>query len=144
MEAGGHPRALRRGDLPPAVGPSVSPIRGRFARAGRAAALVLHTVWLLPGALPVQPPPGREAAWAGRGPLVDVRSFTVGPVSENCYLAFHDGADRGVIVDPGDEPERILAAVEAHGIDVDAILLTHCHFDHIGAVAPVAKATRAP
>jgi len=75
---------------------------------------------------------------------VDVRSFTVGPVSENCYLAFLDGADRGVIVDPGDEPERILAAVEALGIDVDAILLTHCHFDHIGAVAPVAKATRAP
>ncbi|MGH2965193.1 MAG: MBL fold metallo-hydrolase [Solirubrobacterales bacterium] len=75
---------------------------------------------------------------------MDVRSFTVGPVSENCYLAFLDGADRGVIVDPGDEPERILAAVEALGIDVDAILLTHCHFDHIGAVAPVAKATRAP
>jgi len=75
---------------------------------------------------------------------VDVRSFTVGPVSENCYLAFLDGADRGVIVDPGDEPERILAAVQALGIDVDAILLTHCHFDHIGAVAPVAKATRAP
>jgi glyoxylase-like metal-dependent hydrolase (beta-lactamase superfamily II) len=75
---------------------------------------------------------------------VDVRSFTVGPVSENCYLAFLDGADRGVIVDPGDEAERILAAVEALGIDVDAILLTHCHFDHIGAVAPVAKATRAP
>jgi hydroxyacylglutathione hydrolase len=75
---------------------------------------------------------------------VDVRSFTVGPVSENCYLARVDGADRGIIVDPGDEAERILAAVEAIGIDVDAILLTHCHFDHIGAVAPVAKATGAP
>lgn len=75
---------------------------------------------------------------------MDVRAFTVGPVSENCYLARLDGADRGIIVDPGDEPERILAAVEALGIDVDAILLTHCHFDHIGAVAPVAKATRAP
>jgi glyoxylase-like metal-dependent hydrolase (beta-lactamase superfamily II) len=75
---------------------------------------------------------------------VDVRSFTVGPVSENCYVARLDGADRGIIVDPGDEPERILAAVEALGIDVDAILLTHCHFDHIGAVAPVAKAIRAP
>jgi hydroxyacylglutathione hydrolase len=75
---------------------------------------------------------------------VDVRSFTVGPVSENCYVARLDGADRGIIVDPGDEPERILAAVEALGIDVNAILLTHCHFDHIGAVAPVAKATGAP
>src|SRR6058998_730540 len=75
---------------------------------------------------------------------MDVRSFTVGPVAENCYVARRDGADRGVIFDPGDEAERILEAVEALGIEVDAILLTHCHFDHIGAVAPVAKATGAP
>jgi glyoxylase-like metal-dependent hydrolase (beta-lactamase superfamily II) len=75
---------------------------------------------------------------------VDVRSFTVGPVAENCYVARRDGAERGVIVDPGDEAERILAAVEGLGIEIDAILLTHCHFDHIGAVAPVARATGAP
>src|SRR5436190_692711 len=75
---------------------------------------------------------------------MDVRSFTVGPVAENCYVARRDGAKRGVIFDPGDEAERILEAVEALGIEVDAILLTHCHFDHIGAVAPVAKATGAP
>src|SRR5436190_2280776 len=75
---------------------------------------------------------------------MEVRSFTVGPVAENCYVARRDGADRGVIVDPGDEAERILEAVETLGIEVDAILLTHCHFDHIGAVAPVAKATGAP
>jgi glyoxylase-like metal-dependent hydrolase (beta-lactamase superfamily II) len=75
---------------------------------------------------------------------IDVRSFTVGPVAENCYIARPEGADRGLIVDPGDEPERILEAVEALRIEVEAILLTHCHFDHIGAVAPVAKATGAP
>jgi hydroxyacylglutathione hydrolase len=75
---------------------------------------------------------------------VDVRSFTVGPVAENCYIARRDGSDRGLIVDPGEEPERILQAVEALGITVDAILITHCHFDHIGAVAPVARATGAP
>jgi hydroxyacylglutathione hydrolase len=75
---------------------------------------------------------------------VDVRSLTVGPVAENCYVARRDGAERGLIVDPGEEPERILELVEALGITVDAILITHCHFDHIGAVAPVAKATGAP
>src|SRR5436189_1653234 len=75
---------------------------------------------------------------------MDVRSFTVGPVAENCHVARRGGAKRGVIFDPGDEAERILEAVEALGIEVDAILLTHCHFDHIGAVAPVAKATGAP
>jgi hydroxyacylglutathione hydrolase len=55
-----------------------------------------------------------------------------------------EGADRGLIVDPGEEAERILGAVEELGIGVDAILLTHTHFDHIGAVAPVARATGAP
>jgi glyoxylase-like metal-dependent hydrolase (beta-lactamase superfamily II) len=75
---------------------------------------------------------------------MDVRSFTVGPVAENCYVARPDGGDRGVIVDPGDEPGRILEAVEKLGIAIDAILITHCHFDHIGAVAPVARATEAP
>lgn len=75
---------------------------------------------------------------------MDVRSFTVGQVAENCYVVRRDGADRGVIVDPGEEPDRILGAVDQLGLGIDAILLTHCHFDHIGAVAPVAKATGAP
>jgi glyoxylase-like metal-dependent hydrolase (beta-lactamase superfamily II) len=75
---------------------------------------------------------------------VDVRCFTVGPVAENCYVARREGAERGLIVDPGEESERILGAVEALGITVEAILITHCHFDHIGAVAPVARDTGAP
>ena len=70
--------------------------------------------------------------------------LTVGQVAENCFVFRRDGADRGLVVDPGEEPERILAAIDEMGIGIDAILLTHCHFDHIGAVAPVAKATGAP
>jgi hydroxyacylglutathione hydrolase len=75
---------------------------------------------------------------------MDVRSFTVGKVAENCYIARRDGADHAVIVDPGDEPERLLEAIDALGVTIDGILVTHCHFDHIGAVAPVAEATGAP
>jgi hydroxyacylglutathione hydrolase len=75
---------------------------------------------------------------------MDVRSFTVGPVAENCHLARRDGAREAVMIDPGDEPDRLLAAVEALGVSVEAILLTHTHFDHVGAVAPVARATGAP
>ncbi|HET7455448.1 MAG TPA: MBL fold metallo-hydrolase [Solirubrobacterales bacterium] len=75
---------------------------------------------------------------------LDVEMLTVGQIGENCFLFRPQGGDRLLIVDPGEEPERILAAVEAKGGEVEAILLTHCHFDHIGAVAPVARATGAP
>jgi hydroxyacylglutathione hydrolase len=75
---------------------------------------------------------------------MDVRMFTVGPVAENCFIARRDGSDRAVIFDPGDEAERILAPIDDLGLTVEAILLTHTHFDHVGAVAPVARATGAP
>jgi len=70
--------------------------------------------------------------------------FTVGPVAENCFLFRQDGAREAVIVDPGEEAPRLLGAIEELGLDLQAILLTHTHFDHVGAVAPVAKATGAP
>jgi len=70
--------------------------------------------------------------------------LTVGLIQENCFLARADGHDRAVIVDPGDEPERLLEAIADMGVQLDAVLLTHTHFDHVGAVAPVARATGAP
>jgi glyoxylase-like metal-dependent hydrolase (beta-lactamase superfamily II) len=74
---------------------------------------------------------------------MDVRMFTVGPVQENCYLFRRDGSDRALIVDPGDEADRLLHAIDELGVALDGILLTHTHFDHVGAVAPVARATGA-
>jgi len=75
---------------------------------------------------------------------LDVQMLTVGPVAENCFLVRREGSDKLLVVDPGEEADRILAAVEGSGAEVEAILVTHCHFDHIGAVAPVAEATGAP
>jgi len=75
---------------------------------------------------------------------MDVEMFTVGPVQENCFLARADGCDRAVIVDPGEEAPRLLHAIESRGLTLEAILLTHTHFDHVGAVAPLARATGAP
>jgi hydroxyacylglutathione hydrolase len=75
---------------------------------------------------------------------LDVEMLTVGAVAENCFLLRSEGSDRLLVVDPGEEPELLLAAIEATGAQVEAILITHCHFDHIGAVAPVARATGAP
>jgi hydroxyacylglutathione hydrolase len=74
---------------------------------------------------------------------LDVEMLTVGSIAENCFLLRREGSDRVLVVDPGEEAERILAAAAEMG-GVEAILLTHCHFDHIGAVAPVAAATGAP
>jgi glyoxylase-like metal-dependent hydrolase (beta-lactamase superfamily II) len=75
---------------------------------------------------------------------VDVRAFTVGPFQENTFILRKDGADRAVVVDPGDEPELLTGAIEKLGVTVDAILVTHTDVDHVGAVAPLAKATGAP
>jgi glyoxylase-like metal-dependent hydrolase (beta-lactamase superfamily II) len=75
---------------------------------------------------------------------MDIRGFTVGPVQENTWIARRAGEQRALLVDPGDEPERLLQAIEALSVTVEAILVTHTHFDHVGAVAPLARATGAP
>jgi hydroxyacylglutathione hydrolase len=76
---------------------------------------------------------------------VDARMFTVGPVQENAYIVRLPDASSAVMVDPGDEAPRLLEALRALGVsELEAILLTHTHFDHIGAVAEVARATGAP
>ena len=75
---------------------------------------------------------------------LDIRSFTVGPVQENAYIVRLAGATSAVLIDPGDEPDRLVGAIEELGVRIEAILITHCHFDHIGAVASLARATGAP
>lgn len=74
---------------------------------------------------------------------LEVLGSTVGPVAENSYLVWKEGSDKAVMIDPGEEPDRLMAPLAERGLSLEAILLTHCHFDHIGAVAPVARATGA-
>lgn len=64
---------------------------------------------------------------------------TVGPFEENCYLVVDEASGRGVLVDPGDEGDRIVEMVSASGATLDAVWLTHAHVDHIGAVAAVRR-----
>ncbi len=75
---------------------------------------------------------------------MDVRVFTVGPFQENTYLVRREGSDRALLIDPGDEAPRLQAAMDELGVVPEAILLTHTHIDHIGAVAPIATASGAP
>ena len=71
---------------------------------------------------------------------MQARGFTVGPLQENCWVVA-EGA-HAIVVDPGDEADRLIE--ELDGLTVEAILLTHTHFDHVGAVAALARHTGAP
>jgi glyoxylase-like metal-dependent hydrolase (beta-lactamase superfamily II) len=75
---------------------------------------------------------------------LDIRTFTVGPVAENTYIVGAQGSDHALLIDPGDEAERLIAAIDALAVKIDAILITHTHFDHVGAVAALARHTGAP
>jgi hydroxyacylglutathione hydrolase len=62
-----------------------------------------------------------------------LETYTVGPLQENCTL-LHDGKE-AILIDPGDEASRLLKALNDKGLKLQAIWLTHAHFDHIGAIA---------
>jgi hydroxyacylglutathione hydrolase len=70
---------------------------------------------------------------------VRIARATVGPFEENCYLVVDEATGRAVLVDPGDEPARLVRMVQDSGAALDAIWLTHAHIDHIGALAAVKR-----
>jgi hydroxyacylglutathione hydrolase len=77
--------------------------------------------------------------------MIDVRMFTVGPVQENSYFVRRPDSAAAIVVDPGDEAERLINSMDELGIEtVEAILVTHTHFDHVGAVKALHDATGAP
>src|SRR5918911_3510053 len=76
-------------------------------------------------------------------PVVD--RYVLGAAQENCYLVRADrGAPEGVVVDPGDAATELRLELARAGARCAAILVTHCHYDHIGAVADLAEGTGAP
>jgi glyoxylase-like metal-dependent hydrolase (beta-lactamase superfamily II) len=75
---------------------------------------------------------------------MEILGFPVGPLQANAYLAICESTSRCALVDPGGEAGRLLETVDERGIEVEAILLTHAHLDHVGGVAEAAKSTGAP
>lgn len=75
--------------------------------------------------------------------MLSVRGFALGPVQTNCYIVANKEKEC-LIFDPGEEASRILAEVRGRNLTPLAILLTHAHFDHIGAVDEVREAFGIP
>jgi glyoxylase-like metal-dependent hydrolase (beta-lactamase superfamily II) len=75
---------------------------------------------------------------------VKVEWVTVGPFQENCYLVVDEPSRTAVLVDPGDDGERIVRMVQRAGVTPQAVWLTHAHLDHIGAVSAVRREWKVP
>lgn len=76
-------------------------------------------------------------------PSLRVYVMEVGPLAENAYIVEHVESRKAAVVDPGDEGEEILTRIAERGITLDKILLTHGHFDHVGAVRTLRERTGA-
>ncbi len=70
--------------------------------------------------------------------------LAVGPLQVNCYLVGDPETRDAVCIDPGDEAERIIEAIERRGVSLQAVLITHAHADHIVAAPEVSRATGVP
>lgn len=73
--------------------------------------------------------------------MLTFKRMALGDYQTNCYIIYNEDSPTCAIIDPGYEPERVLAAVNGLGKTVEAILLTHGHFDHVGGVRAIAEAT---
>ena len=73
--------------------------------------------------------------------MLQIKALPLGAYQTNCYIVFEEQSKTCAVIDPGFEPAVILDTVRALGLRVEAILLTHGHFDHVGAVESIVKAT---
>lgn len=76
--------------------------------------------------------------------MLNVKCLPLGAYQTNCYLAWGDDADSCIVIDPGYTPQLVLEEAQKLGKTISAILLTHCHFDHVGGVRELAQQTGCP
>ena len=73
--------------------------------------------------------------------MVIINTLILGPLQTNCYVVHEENASSCVVVDPAHSPETILAYLESRELTLEAIFLTHGHFDHVGAAEGLLKET---
>lgn len=72
-----------------------------------------------------------------------IKRLAVGPLETNAYIVGDEETRQAIIVDPGDEPDRILDEVKSDNLNVESVICTHAHFDHVGAAGDIKKETGA-
>ena len=70
--------------------------------------------------------------------MLKIHVLPLGDYQTNCYIVHEENSTDCLVIDPGYEPEIISSYLEEKGLTPEAILLTHCHFDHVGAVKDLA------
>jgi glyoxylase-like metal-dependent hydrolase (beta-lactamase superfamily II) len=75
---------------------------------------------------------------------MNIDNIVVGALQVNCYIAYDEDSLDAIVVDPGDEAEKIIGFLEYRKLKVSAIVCTHAHFDHIGAIGRLKEKTAAP
>ena len=75
---------------------------------------------------------------------IQVESLVVGPLMANCYLLYDQSTKQALLIDPGDDADSIIQRINELDLDVEMILATHAHFDHVGGVAPLLTAFNVP
>jgi len=76
--------------------------------------------------------------------MVQIRQLTLGPLQTNCYIVGCEETQLAAVIDPAWDGQAIVATAESDGWEISHILLTHCHFDHIGGLQSTKQATQAP
>ena len=71
--------------------------------------------------------------------MIKIHTLMLGSYQTNCYIVHDEAAKTCAVIDPGYSPERVLEFVDKLGLSVEAILLTHGHFDHVGGVEAIVK-----
>ena len=73
-----------------------------------------------------------------------LETLVVGPLAVNCYIVGDENTREGIVIDPGDDARDIINAIKKHQLHIVAIVNTHAHFDHVGALNEVRSFTGAP
>ncbi len=75
--------------------------------------------------------------------MLNLKRLSVGPLSSNCYILWEDTDKNAIIIDPGDDKEKIIKCIDREELKVKYIILTHAHYDHLNATDDIRKYTGA-